>query len=252
MYSETVFLRHETSPTDASDAASGQGVALRFSRYRFFVAGLLCVAVVDGLIITDTASSSAGTSLPLFTSSTAAMTAAQLGRTWHPGCPISPDKLRLLTLRYVDFDGRARVGTIVVNASVVRSVIQIFATLYTKRFPLHSMVPESHFAGSDPRSMAANNTLGFNCRRAITSGPPQWSVHAYGEAIDVNPVENPYVFNGAANPAAGGAFVNRRDVRAGMAEPGGVLNDAFASVGWYWGGRWTGSPDYQHYSATGG
>jgi hypothetical protein len=100
--------------------------------------------------------------------------------------------------------------------------------------------------------MAADNTSGFNCRRAVASGPPQWSVHAYGEAIDVNPVQNPYVFNGGAQPAAGAAYVSRSDVRPGMAEPGGVLNDAFASVGWYWGGRWSPSPDYQHFSATGG
>ena len=140
----------------------------------------------------------------------------------------------------------------VVNASVVTSVVRVFATLYAKRFPIHSMVPESNFRGKDPASMAADNTSGFNCRDAVTSGPKQWSVHAYGEAIDVNPVQNPYVFNGVAQPVAGKAYVNRSDVRAGMAEVGGVLNDAFASVGWWWGGRWSAGPDYQHFSSTGG
>jgi len=82
--------------------------------------------------------------------------------------------------------------------------------------------------------MAADNTSGFNCRYAVTTGPKQWSVHAYGEAIDVNPVQNPYVFNGVAQPVAGKAYIDRSDVRAGMAEVGGVLNDAFASVGWFW------------------
>jgi len=96
------------------------------------------------------------------------------------------------------------------------------------------MLPESQFGGHDPLSMAADNTSGFNCRRAVASGPPQWSVHAYGEAIDVNPVQNPYVFNGIAQPVAGAAYMNRANVRPGMAELGGVLNDAFASVGWYW------------------
>jgi hypothetical protein len=77
-------------------------------------------------------------------------------------------------------------------------------------------------------------------------------VHAYGEAIDINPVQNPYVFNGVAQPVAGKAYINRGDVRPGMAEVGGVLNKAFASVGWLWGGRWSASPDYQHFSSTGG
>ena len=77
-------------------------------------------------------------------------------------------------------------------------------------------------------------------------------MHAYGEAIDVNPVQNPYVFNGVAQPVDARSYINRSDVRPGMAEPRGVLNDAFASVGWFWGGRWTASPDYQHFSATGG
>lgn len=140
----------------------------------------------------------------------------------------------------------------VVNAAVATAVVRVFADLYSKRFPLHSMVPESAFDGSDPASMAADNTSGFNCRYAIATGPKQWSVHAFGEAIDVNPVQNPYVFNGVAQPVKGKAYMNRSDVRPGMSEPGGVLNSAFASVGWYWGGRWTSSPDYQHFSATGG
>jgi hypothetical protein len=189
--------------------------------------------------------------LPSFTSSVANVSATQLAKTWRSGCPVGPSQLRLLHLRYVGFDGRSRIGTMVVNASVVTSVVRVFATLYAQRFPIHSMVPESNFQGKDPASMAANNTSGFNCRYAVTTGPKQWSVHAYGEAIDVNPVQNPYVFNDVAQPVAGKAYVNRRDVRAGMAEVGGVLNDAFASVGWLWGGRWSGAPDYQHFSSTG-
>jgi hypothetical protein len=190
--------------------------------------------------------------LPSFTSSVANVSATQLAKTWRSGCPVGPSQLRLLHLRYVGFDGRSRIGTMVVNASVVTSVVRVFATLYAQRFPIHSMVPESNFQGKDPASMAADNTSGFNCRYAVTTGPKQWSVHAYGEAIDVNPVQNPYVFNDVAQPVAGKAYVNRRDVRAGMAEVGGVLNDAFASVGWLWGGRWSGAPDYQHFSSTGG
>jgi hypothetical protein len=100
--------------------------------------------------------------------------------------------------------------------------------------------------------MAADNTSGFNCRYAVTTGPKQWSVHAYGEAIDVNPLENPYELAGRAYPPAGRPYLDRADVRPGMAFEGGQLVAAFASVGWEWGGRWAGSPDYQHFSSTGG
>jgi hypothetical protein len=77
-------------------------------------------------------------------------------------------------------------------------------------------------------------------------------VHAYGEAIDVNTVENPYIEGGIVRPPAGKGFLDRTDVRPGMAVPNSVLVRAFLSVGWKWGGRWTSSPDYQHFSATGG
>jgi hypothetical protein len=82
--------------------------------------------------------------------------------------------------------------------------------------------------------------------------PAQWSVHAYGEAIDVNDVENPHVEGARVIPPGGAAHLDRAAVRPGMAVPGGALVAAFASVGWQCGGRWTGSPDYQHFSATGG
>lgn len=212
----------------------------------------LCATVLVGSVLIGTSSGASSVVLPPFTSHVARVSAAQLGKTWRAGCPVNPSQLRLLHLRYVGFDQRSRVGTMVVNASVVTSVVRVFATLYAKRFPIHSMVPESNFQGKDTASMAADNTSGFNCRYAVATGPKQWSVHAYGEAIDVNPVQNPYVFNGVAQPVAGTAYINRSDVRPGMAEVGGVLNDAFASVGWLWGGRWNGSPDYQHFSSTGG
>jgi hypothetical protein len=77
-------------------------------------------------------------------------------------------------------------------------------------------------------------------------------VHAYGLAIDVNPVENPYLESGRVRPRAGKAYLDRANVRPGMAVRGGLLVSAFASVGWKWGGRWAGTPDYQHFSATGG
>jgi D-alanyl-D-alanine carboxypeptidase len=100
--------------------------------------------------------------------------------------------------------------------------------------------------------MAADNTSGFNCRDAVGAGPKRWSAHAYGLAIDVNTVENPYLDGDRVLPPAGRAYLDRARARPGMAVPGGRLVDASAAVGWQWGGRWATAPDYQHFSASGG
>jgi D-alanyl-D-alanine carboxypeptidase len=190
--------------------------------------------------------------IPPFSSAVSLVSAAQLGATWHPGCPVDPSQLSLLTLSYWGFDNQPHAGTIVVNASVDAAVIDVFSALYAARFPIQQMVPESAYGGDDNAAAAADDTSGFNCRYAVAPGPPQWSVHAYGEAVDVNDLQNPYVEGSTVIPPAGAAFEDRFDVRPGMAVPGDTLVEAFASVGWQWGGRWSGSPDYQHFSSTGG
>ena len=190
--------------------------------------------------------------LPPFHAAVAPVTAAELGRSWHPGCPVGPSALRTLTVSYVGFDGRAHRGQLVLASSVTAEVTTVLRTLYRARFPIRRMVPIARYGGSDDRSAAADNTSAFNCRRAVASGPPRWSVHAYGEAIDVNDVENPYFEGGRVIPPAGAAYRNRTRVRPGMAVRGGVLVRAFASIGWMWGGRGTATPDYQHFSRTGG
>jgi hypothetical protein len=190
--------------------------------------------------------------LPPFHAASAPVTAAMLGKSWHAGCPVGPSQLRRVYVTYVGFDGRAHRGELVVNAAVVGDVETVFSRLYAARFPIHRMRPVSSYGGSDDRSMAADNTSAFNCRYAVAPGPKQWSVHAYGEAIDVNTVENPYLEGGRVLPPAGRAYLNRSRYRRGMAVAGGVLVRAFAAVGWLWGGRWTSSPDWQHFSKTGG
>jgi hypothetical protein len=167
---------------------------------------------------------------------------------WHPGCPVAPSQLRRVRLAYIGFDGRRHLGALVVNAQVVAQVTTVFRTLYRARFPIRQMRPVDAYGGSDDRSAAADNTSAFNCRRAVAAGAPSWSMHAYGEAIDVNDVENPYVFGSRVVPPAGRAYLDRADVRPGMATPDGVLVRAFERVGWGWGARFG---DYQHFSVNG-
>jgi hypothetical protein len=114
------------------------------------------------------------------------------------------------------------------------------------------MRPVSVYGGSDDRSAAADNTSAFNCRYAVAAGPRRWSAHAYGDAIDLNTVENPYLEGSRVVPPAGRAYLDRSRYRRGMAVAGGAAVRAFASVGWSWGGRWQATPDYQHFSRSGG
>jgi hypothetical protein len=177
------------------------------------------------------------------------VTAADLPSSYRAGCPTPPSQLRMLTLTYVDFSGHTQTGHLVVNAGHTSQVVAIFADLYAHRFPIREMVPVDAYGGSDDRSVAADNTAGFNCRAAVTSGPTSWSMHAYGEAIDVDPVENPYVeSDGNVDPPSGRAYVDRDDHRPGMAYQGGELVEAFARQGWHWGATFQ---DYQHFSTNG-
>jgi hypothetical protein len=201
---------------------------------------------------TPSPSPPATVSVPTFEASTQPVTAADLGASWREGCPVGPDQLRRVTLRYWGFDGQVHSGALIVHVDVAEAVTKVFASLFAQRFPIRNMEPVDRYGASDDASMDADNTSAFNCRMAVTSGPPSWSVHAFGKAIDVNPVENPYLEDGRVLPPAGRDYLDRANVRPGMAVAGGPLVQAFEEVGWQWGGRPGGFTDYQHFSATGG
>ena len=120
------------------------------------------------------------------------------GVSWRPGCPVALRDLRLVTLSQWGFDGRARTGRLVVHRDVARELLAVFRDLYAARFPIRRMVPIDAYGGSDFRSIEADNTSAFNCR--YVDGTTRWSNHAYGTAIDVNPIENPYVSGAAGRP----------------------------------------------------
>jgi hypothetical protein len=113
------------------------------------------------------------------------------GVSWHRGCPVPLAQLRLLTLSYVGFDGRVHTGHLVANADAAAPLVGAFRRLFDARVPIRRMEPVDAYGGSDFASIEADNTSAFNCRPV--SGGSGWSQHAYGRAIDVNPIENPYV-----------------------------------------------------------
>jgi D-alanyl-D-alanine carboxypeptidase len=171
------------------------------------------------------------------------------GVSWRPGCPVHLRDLRVLTMAYWGFDGKVRTGRLIVHEDVARELVEVFRDLFAASFPIRRMVPVDVYGGSDFRSIEADNTSAFNCR--YVEGTNRWSNHAYGTAIDVNPIENPYVSRGRTSHAASRPYVERARRRPGMAFEGGALVRAFDRIGWGWGGRWTSVKDYQHFSASG-
>ena len=181
-----------------------------------------------------------------FTGSVEPVRWSELRHSYRAGCPVGPAELRTVHVSYWDFAGKPQLGAVVVARRQAPAILTVFRKLWAARFPIRRLRPVSAYRGSDDASMDADNTSAFNCR--FVGGTSRWSMHAYGEAIDVNPVENPYVRGSTVSPAAGRAYLERSRYRKGMAVRDGVLVRAFASVGWKWGASFG---DYQHFSTTG-
>jgi hypothetical protein len=186
---------------------------------------------------------------PAFASSVETVTAAQLGSSWRPGCPLGPEQLRAVNVSHWGDDGQVHTGRLIVDGGHADRMVAAFRALFAARFPIHRMVPVDQYGSDDQASMRANNTSAFNCRPV--AGTTSWSEHAYGRAIDVNPLVNPYVKGGTVDPPEGAPYADRSRSDAGMIHADDVADRAFAAQGWSWGGYWASGKDYQHFSASG-
>lgn len=179
----------------------------------------------------------------------------QDANTFDPNGPVGCDRLRLVSFPFTSHQGLPGRGSVVVLDAFAENVDIIFAKLNARGFPLEQALGLEHFQGDDAASMAANNTSAFN-GRPITGGA-SWSLHAYGAAIDLNPVQNPFLTINAdatatIDPVASArAYVNRSAVRAEKPERQGMAEevlDIFAENGFiHWGGYWNAPVDYQHF-----
>jgi hypothetical protein len=173
---------------------------------------------------------------------------------WHRGCPVWMSELRVVTYRYYGFDRANHLGQIVVNAKVAQPVSTVFAKLYGMRFPIRDGAFASTY-GPHP-DQSGDVTASFECRNAAASPcsgnatTHHWSMHAFGEAVDLDPRENPYVGCGMTRDKTALSYLKRSHHRPGMVTP--AVRRAFASIGWGWGGSWFGSTkDYMHFSVNG-
>jgi poly-gamma-glutamate synthesis protein (capsule biosynthesis protein) len=166
-----------------------------------------------------------------------------------PGGFIGPhfDELRLLRVTHWDFEGRLKQGELVVASSVAEDVLNVFRAIHQAQFPIAQLRLIDDYAGSDEASMADNNSSGYNCRPIAGTTRP--SKHAAGLAIDINPLQNPYVIGGVVYPEAASSYVERQSERPGMLFDDGPVVRAFIQVGWRWGGHWQEPQDYHHFEA---
>lgn len=168
------------------------------------------------------------------------------GTTWHEELPCPRlHELRLLLIPYTNLGGVKSLGQLVTAATLAEQVQDIFAELQVIEFPIASMRPMIDFDGDDGRSMAANNSSCFNSRRIINSD--RISVHSYGAAIDINPVQNPVIRDGVHRPEAGRAYLDREHLRPGMITKQSAALQVFRDAGWAWGGDWDNPIDYHHF-----
>ena len=172
-----------------------------------------------------------------------------VGSSWRPGCPVPLRRLRLVNVMYVGFDGEAHHGRLIVHRRWGDDLVEVFRRIYSRGFPIRRVRLVDRYDADDRASMRADNTSAFNCR--YVAGTTTWSRHAFGAAIDINPVENPYVSGSHVSPRRGAPYADRDDLRPGMIEVRDVVWRAFRSIGWEWGGTWAGAQDYQHFSSDG-
>ena len=188
-----------------------------------------------------------------------AVAAQMRGTTWQPGCPIRLDGLSLLHFNYWGFGGNVLRGPMVVNATVAEDVLWVFHRLYDARFPIKRVSLSTPFhpkAFAQHRRIDSNRsvTASFNCRPVVTATGPgdDFSQHAYGLAIDLNPLQNPYVTtDGFVRNRAAEPYTARSRHLEGMIHEGDVVVRSFAAIGWEWGGNWSGDKDYMHFSLLG-
>ena len=166
---------------------------------------------------------------------------------WDPArhCPVAPAALRKVWVSYIDLQGGYHDGSIIVRQDLVRGTRRAFFTLFRWRYRIMAMAPMSvNMPGVTDMSIV---TAGYNCRPV--AGTKTWSQHAYGTAIDVNPLQNPMIRGRVVDPGAGSWYQRRSHYWIGMMHPDGMVR-AFTANGFYWGGNWTSLKDYMHFSTT--
>lgn len=176
------------------------------------------------------------------------------GGSWSQtrGCPVPLRDLRYIQVEYLGFDGKRHNGELIMHKAVARDIVEILRELCLIGYPIKQMKLVSDYGASDWQSIEYDNTSAFNCRSA--TGSKKWSKHAYGRAIDINPISNPYISKSGRIAHKASQKYRHRDNRYGMTPqdravllPYSRAMQIFKRHGFSWGGDWIGVKDYQHF-----
>lgn len=174
------------------------------------------------------------------------------GNSYKDECDVPLLDLRYVRVLYRDFDGNARIGELVVNRLIADDVLEIFRALYDADYRIGKMVLIDDYGGDDNLSMADNNTSSFNYR--IVNNSTVLSRHAYGLAIDLNPLYNPWIYvrdgETITDPPSSAVYADRTLDLPYLIDHEDLAYQLFKEHGFVWGGDWDGSKDYQHFSFT--
>jgi D-alanyl-D-alanine carboxypeptidase len=169
--------------------------------------------------------------------------------TWRSKCPVTLSQLAYITMTFWGLDHEPHTGEMIVNSAVAAEVVRAFKKLYEARFPIEEMRVTTLKEQRAAPTGDTDDTSSFECR-PVTLGS-SWSQHSFGLAVDINPFQNPYVRGDLVAPELARAYRNREWVRPGMIVPGDVVTQAFAGLGWGWGGDWISLKDWMHFSQNG-
>ena len=168
------------------------------------------------------------------------------GISWREGCPVPLDDLVFIRLRHWGYNDQVQDGELVVHKDVAADIVEIFEELFAARFPVEKIWLVDEYNGDDLESMQDNNSSAFNCRWKVPK-PGVFSQHAFGTAIDINPLVNPYHSPKLILPKGGEQYIDRSVRAPGMIFKDDAVYKAFTRRGWTWGGDWKRKKDYQHF-----
>lgn len=176
------------------------------------------------------------------------------GKSYVENDNIQLDDLRYLKLLHYNYDHEIQVGELIVNKKIAKDCKKVFKELFAREYEIESMYLVDRFwtgdsVDSDTNSIEHNNTSAFNYR--VVPDTDRLSNHAAGFAIDINPLQNPYVkYNDDGSFAKYYKdmenYINRKQ-EDHMITHDDICYQVFEKYGFTWGGDWNNSKDYQHF-----
>lgn len=143
---------------------------------------------------------------------------------------------------FINFNGEEDFGLLQVHKDVSDEVINIFNEIKDIGFPIFKVETVDNYDYDDEKLADANITSSYNFR--FVSGSTKLSDHSIGLAIDINPMQNPWVHKSALNK------YSYKPGEKGTIESSSEVVNIFKKFGWSWGGDWK-NPDYQHFFKSG-